>query len=81
LVVHTSEAALKNYPTAFSKFGFRDGTLLNNMADGKLYLVSEGLLRHITSPDVLDRLGVSEADALVVSQAEISIMKKGDALN
>jgi hypothetical protein len=80
IIIQTSAVALSKYPVAVSKFPFRDGTLLNNVADGKLYLVSEGLLKHIVSPDVLTRLGVSEADALVVSQAEINIMKHGGEL-
>lgn len=81
LVVYTSEIALKNYPVAVGKYPFRDGTLLNNFADGKLYLVSESKLRHITSPDVLARLHKTADKAMVVSQADINIMRMGDELN
>src|SRR6478752_1305125 len=34
----------------FSKMKFRNGSLLYCQADGKMYLVSENKLRHITSP-------------------------------
>lgn len=77
-VVDSSEAALSKYPVAVTKIAFRDGTLLNNIADGKLYLVSAGRLRHVTSPAVLERLGNPEP--LVVSDAEIKIMKKGEEI-
>lgn len=80
LTVETSEAAVSKYPVAVTKLGFRDGTLLNNIADAKLYLVSESKLRHITSPVVLDRLGVSRKDAVLVSDAEIKLMKQGEEI-
>jgi len=61
-----------------TKVGFRDGSLLNNIADGRMYVVSGGRLRHIVDPAVLDRLGNPEA--VVVSDAEIQIMKQGAAI-
>lgn len=80
LVVDTSEVAVSRYPVAVTKLGFRDGTLLNNIADGKLYLVSESKIRHITSPEVLSRLGISKDDAMLVSGDEIKIMKVGEEI-
>lgn len=79
-VVETSEIALSRYPVAVGKLGFRDGSLLNNIADGRMYIVSESKLRHITSPDVLERLGVTRDDALLVSDADINIMKLGEEI-
>lgn len=80
-VVDTSEAALANYPVAVSKMGFREGTLLNNIADGRLYLVSAFKIRHITDPAVLNRLGVTREDAMIVSDAEIKMMKVGEEIH
>lgn len=79
-VITTSEVAVSGYPLAVSKLGFRDGSLLNNIADGRIYLVSESKLRHVTSPDVLSRLGVTKEDALLVSDADIKIMKLGEEI-
>lgn len=76
--VDTTEAALAKYPVGVLKVGFRDGSLLNNIADGRLYLVSAGKLRHIVDPAVLDRLGNPEAT--VVSDAEIKQMKQGEPI-
>jgi hypothetical protein len=75
LIVDTTEAALAKYPVAVTRCGFRDGTLLNNIADGRMYLVSAGRLRHVVNPAVLDRLG--NPTAMVVSDAEINMMKQG----
>ena len=77
-VVDTSEAALAKYPVGILKVGFRDGSLLNNVADGRMYLVSAGKLRHIVDPAVLDRLGNPEPR--VVSDAEINSMRQGEPI-
>lgn len=78
LIVDTTEGALANYPVGVLKVGFRDGTLLNNIADGRLYLASAGKLRHIIDPAVLERLG--NPTATVVSDAEIKMMKQGEPI-
>jgi hypothetical protein len=78
LVTVSTETALAGYPIAATKLGFRDGTLLNNIANGKMYLVSENLLRHVTSPRILSLLGLTKHDAVDVSDAEIKIMKVGE---
>lgn len=80
LVVVTSDVAISKYPTAVTKMKFRDGTLLNNIADGRLYLVSEGVLRHITNPIWLETLHKRYGSASVVSQADIDIMRIGEEL-
>lgn len=80
LMVDTTEAALSKYPVAVLKLGFRDGSLLNNIADGKLYIVSAGKLRHVVDPAVFDRLGINHLMARVVSDAEIKMMKQGEPI-
>lgn len=79
-VIKTTESALRNYPIAVTKLGFRDGSLLNNIADGKLYLVSAGKVRHIVGPDVLERLGINHLMATVISDAELNLMKVGEEI-
>lgn len=80
LIVKTTEPALKNFPVAVTKLAFRDGTLLNNIADGKMYLVSGGKVRHVVSPDALTRLGISPADAIFISGTELNLMKVGEEI-
>jgi hypothetical protein len=63
-----------------AKMKFRDGSLLWCQADGKMYLVSDRKIRHITSPDILSGLGVSHKDAVWVSEDEINLHDLGESL-
>lgn len=81
MTVETTEVACSKYPKAYGKLGFRDGSLLYNIKDAKLYLVSDSVLRHIVSPSALERLGVTMDDAMVVSDKDINIMKRGEEIN
>lgn len=78
-VVETTEAAVQHYRIA-AKMGFRSGSLIHNLADGKIYLVSDNKRRHVTSPDVLERLGASRADVVSVSLTEINLQELGEPL-
>lgn len=79
-VIETSEAAVKNYRIA-AKMGFRNGSLIHNIADGKIYLVEANKRRQIVSPDVFERLGASRNDVVSVSLAEINLHEAGEELN
>ena len=58
--VMASEGSLVNIKTA-GKLGFRDGTLIKNIADGKIYLISQNKRRHVVSPDVFDIYGLDRS--------------------
>lgn len=79
-IVETTEAAVKNYRIA-AKMGFRNGSLIHNLADGKIYLVEASKKRQVVSPDVLERLGASIKDVVSVSLAEINLHETGEELN
>lgn len=63
------------------RIGFRNGTLINNISDGKLYLIVDSKRRHITDPAWLDRLGYGLHDAILVSEEETNMHKEGEVLN
>lgn len=81
-IVQTSEdhPAVKKL-TIFAKMKFRNGSLLYSQASGKMYLVSQGKLRHILSPDVLPQLGFKHQDAVWVSEEEIKLHAMGRELS
>lgn len=79
-VVYTTEAAVANYRVT-SKIRFRNGSLIWNISDGKLYLVEGGKRRHITSPEALTHIGAKRSDALIVSLDEINLHPEGEPLN
>lgn len=79
-VVEATEAAIKHYPCT-GKLGFRDGTLINNMGDGKIYLVSQNMRRQITSPDAFEKYGLDRSQMIWVSEDEAKLQKIGEVLN
>ena len=62
------------------RLGFRDGTLIKNISDGKLYLISQNKRRHITSPDVFERYGLDRSAIIEVSEAETNMHEQGEDL-
>jgi hypothetical protein len=62
------------------KLGFRDGTLIKNIADGKIYLISQNKRRHIVSPDTFMMYGLNRDMVIEVSELETNMHDQGDNL-
>ena len=62
------------------KLGFRDGSLIKNIADGKMYLISQNKRRHIVDPDSFDRYGLDRSKIVEVSELEAAAHDLGDNL-
>ena len=77
--VLATESALTGIKLA-GKLGFRDGSLIKNLADGRMYLVSQNKLRHIVDPDSFDRYGLDRSKMIEVSEKEISAHDLGENL-
>lgn len=77
--VNATEAALSGIKLV-GKLGFRDGTLIKNIADGKLYLISQNKRRHIKSPDIFDRYGLDRSRVIEVSEDETNMHDQGEDL-
>ena len=77
--VRASESSLVNIKTA-GKLGFRDGTLIKDIADGKMYLISQNKRRHIVNPDVFDKYGLDRSKLIEVSSKEAEMHELGDSL-
>jgi hypothetical protein len=75
--VKATEPALVNIKVV-GKLGFRDGTLIKNVADGKMYLLSQNKLRHIVDPDSFNRYGLDRSKVIEVSEAEIKSHDLGE---
>jgi hypothetical protein len=74
-----TESALSGMKLA-GKLGFRDGTLIKNIADGKLYLISQNKKRHIVDPDIFDKYGLDRSQVVEVSAFETSMHELGEEL-
>jgi hypothetical protein len=62
------------------KLGFRDGSLIKNIADGKIYLISQNKKRHIVDPDVFTKYGLDRSKIIEVSEAESNAHDLGENL-
>jgi hypothetical protein len=78
-IVNATETALAGSKIV-GKLGFRDGTLIKNIADGKIYLISQNKRRHIIDPDTFDRYGLDRATTIEVSEAETNMHDLGENL-
>lgn len=70
--------ALLPIPIA-GKLGFRDGTLVKDFADGKMYLISDSKRRQVTDPSVFEALG-GEKRMISVPSEYIRIHLEGETL-
>lgn len=77
--VNATESALLNFKIA-GKLGFRDGTLIKNISNGKLYLISQNKKRHIVSPDVFNKFGLDRSKIIEISDLESQAHEQGEDL-
>lgn len=79
LVINAHSSSLVGF-TKTSPLGYRDGTLIRDISDGRMYLVSKRVLRHIVTPDALAMLGKTKSDAVWAAHDEVQLHEKGDDL-
>lgn len=83
-IVETSEAAVSKYRIA-AKMKFRNGSLIWNVSDGKIYLIESGKRRWVVSPDVFIRLGLDPSktmkEVIWVGREEINLHELGEDLH
>jgi hypothetical protein len=75
-VIETKESHLAAF-TLFGTLGFRDGTLVKDISDGKIYLISDSKARHITDPVVLEWF---DTEVVNISNKEILSHEEGEDL-
>lgn len=80
-VIETTEQALVNFRVS-AKLRFRNGSLIHSIADGKIYLISDGKRRHVLNPDWFEFLGAvrDRNNVLSVSLDEINLHPEGEPL-
>jgi hypothetical protein len=54
--------------------------LIKNIADGKLYLISQNKKRHIVDPDTFIKYGLDRSKVIEVSEAEANMHDIGESL-
>jgi hypothetical protein len=79
VIAYGSEKALVDFKNG-GFLGFRDGSLLQNISDGKIYLVSDSKRRHIKTPDAFSFYGLDESKIIKVSEREINLHDQGASI-
>lgn len=79
-VVEAHESAVKHFRKA-GTLGFRDGTVIQNIADGKMYMIAQNKKRHITNPDFFHDLGFIDHPLIKVSDEEAKLHDDGEVLD
>lgn len=75
--VKATEAAVSEMKL-IGKLGFRDGTLIKNIADGKIYLISQNKRRQIVDPDSFNKYGLNRSKVIEVSEIETNMHDVGE---
>ena len=76
-VVETKEEYIAKFVLS-GTLGFRDGTLIKDISDGKIYLISDSKRRHVVEPDVLTWIN---GKVIYVGQKEVLVHEEGEILN
>ena len=71
------DATFLNKLTSGGTLGFRDGSLVKDISDGKIYLISDSKRRHVVDPDVLKWI---DTDIIEAGQKEVLIHQEGEPL-
>jgi hypothetical protein len=72
-----SKESLSKIPLA-GILGFREGTVIKDISNGKIYLVSNNKKCHVTTPDFFEKFGIDRDWTIEVSNKEAEIHKNGE---
>ena len=61
--------------------GFRDGTLIRDVSNQRLYLISDNKKRNISDPDFFKIFNYKKDDIILVSSKEAGCHKEGEPIN
>jgi hypothetical protein len=79
-IIETTELSMAKCQIA-GIVGFRDGTLIKDVSNGKIYLIVDNKRSHLVDPDDFDALGFTKKDILRVSKKEAEFQKEGEQLS
>lgn len=78
-IIEATENAVGHYKI-LGKLGFREGTIIQNIADGKMYLISNNKRCHITDPAFFTEKGFDRNRVVVASNADTELHKDGEVI-
>lgn len=78
-VINTSESNIKNIKIC-GILGFRDGTLIRDISNQKIYLISDNKKRNIADPDFFKFFPYRKEEIILVSSKEAGCHKEGEPI-
>lgn len=79
-IINTSESLIKNIQVS-GILGFRDGTLIRDISNQKIYLISDNKKRNISDPDFFKIFNYKKDDIVLVSAKEAGCHKEGEPIS
>lgn len=77
-IVELTASAANRIPNAVGKISFREGSVVQDISDRKVYLISDNKRCLITSPDVYSNLEIGQQNVIVASHEEILLHEGGE---
>lgn len=77
LVIKSSDAAISGYTPSLRRLGFRDGTVLRDIYDTSLYVVSDAKRVPINTVEMYEALGIEEKSIPYVSHEDVVFHPEG----
>ena len=77
LVCKSTDAAIANYKPSLRPLGFRDGTVIRDIFNLELFVISDGKRIKLTDPDMLEFLGLDNAKIPYASHEEVISHSEG----
>lgn len=74
-VIKVTPKSANKIPNSAAKIGLREGSVVRDISDNRIYLISGNRARHITSPIVLSQLG--NPDVILVAHSDITLHEGG----
>lgn len=79
-IINTSESLIKNIQVS-GILGFRDGTLIRDVSNQKVYLISDNKKRNISDPDFFKVFNYKKDDIILISAKEAGCHKEGEPIS
>ena len=79
-VIDSSDVAISEYKPSLRRLGFRDGTVIRDIYDQRLYIISASARVAITTPEAYRALGIDESRIRYASHEDVVFHKEGGSI-
>lgn len=79
VVLESTDAAISQYQPSLRRLGFRDGTLIRDIYDQRLYIIADGLRVPVTSVDMYKLLDIDNRKIPYVSHEDVIFHKEKES--